>query len=280
MGVEVRAARAGEDEAIASVLRAAGLGANVGRLLEFPRTSPTGEVFAAERRGQIVGAAAVAGFGATGWIGALGVVASARRRGAGRALTEGAVDWLQERGARTVLLYATEAGRPIYQRVGFVAEGAAHAWRDVAPPPLADPPLGIRALGREDADSVRALDAAATGEDRSAVLSTLFGGRDTGAGIVLERDGELAGSALRSPWGLGPSVVAADSDAGLALLAALRRTPGGPLTVSLPAGNRPAMRALRAWGMRPINQATRMRLGPAPRYEPGRVFGMFNLFWG
>src|SRR4051794_41547038 len=123
MGVEVRAARAGEDEAVASVLRAAGLGANVGRLLEFPRSSPTGEIFAAVHRGHIVGAAAVAGFGATGWIGALGVVASARRRGLGSALTEAAVEWLRACGARTVMLYATEAGRPVYLRVGFVAEG-------------------------------------------------------------------------------------------------------------------------------------------------------------
>ena len=280
MGVEVRPARAGEDEAIASVLRAAGLGANVGRLLEYPRTSPTGEVLAAERRGQIVGAAAVAGFGATGWIGALGVVASARRHGIGRALTEAATDWLREHGAETVLLYATEAGRPVYQRVGFVAEGAAHAWRDVAPPPLADPPVGIRALGRSDADGVRALDAAATGEDRSAVLSLLLGGGGNGAGMVLERNGALAGSALRSPWGLGPSVVATDADAGLTLLSALRRRPGSPLTVSVPDANAEATRALRAWGMRPINAATRMRLGPPPAYDPARVFGMFNLFWG
>src|SRR5256885_14441950 len=122
MGVEVRPARAGEDEAIASVLRAAGLGANVGRLLEFPHRSPTGEVFAAVRRGQVVGAAAVAGFGSTGWIGALGVVSAARRRGAGTALTEAASAWLRERGAHTVLLYATEAGRPVYERVGFKAE--------------------------------------------------------------------------------------------------------------------------------------------------------------
>src|SRR3954463_7861973 len=128
MGVEVRPARAGEDEAIASGLRAAGLGANGGRLLECPHRSPSGEVFAAVRRGHIVGAAAVAGFGATGWIGALGVVASARRRGLGMALTETATEWLRARGASTVMLYATEAGRPVYLRVGFVAEGEAHAW--------------------------------------------------------------------------------------------------------------------------------------------------------
>ena len=112
------------------------------------------------------------------------------------------------------------------------------------------------------------------------MLSTLLGAGGNGAGMVLERDGALAGSALRSPWGLGPSVVAADADAGLALLSALRRRPGSPLTVSLPDANAEATRALRAWGMRPINHATRMRLGPAPAYDPARVFGMFNLFWG
>jgi hypothetical protein len=74
--------------------------------------------------------------------------------------------------------------------------------------------------------------------------------------------------------------VAVDADAGLALLSALRRSRAGPLTVSLPDANGEALRALRAWGLRPINQATRMRLGPAPAYAPGRVFGMFNLFWG
>jgi len=119
----------------------------------------------------------------------------------------------------------------------------------------------------------------ATGEDRGPVFDAL-GDLDAAAGLALERDGRLAGSALRSPWGLGPSVVAEDAEAGLALLSALRRSRGGPLTVSLPDANAAAMGALRAWGLRPINQATRMRLGPAPAYAPDRVFGMFNLFWG
>src|SRR5206468_7773286 len=128
---------------------------------------------------------------------------------------------------------------------------------------------------RADADGVRALDAAATGEDRSAVLSLLLGAGGNGAGMVIEREGAITGSALRSPWGLGPSVVAADTEAGLALLSALRRRPGSPLTVSLPDANAHATKALLDWGLRPINHATRMRLGPGPAYDPLRVFGMF-----
>ena len=278
MTAAVRPARADELGAVAAALRAAGLGANVGRLLEFPHASPSGEVLAAFDNGGVIGGAAVAGFGATGWIGALGVVGSGRRRGTGTALTEAAVACLREHGARTVLLYATDAGRPVYQRLGFSAEGEARAWRDVAPPAGGPAPAGVRPLSPADDAAVRELDAAATGEDRGSVFDAL-GPLDGDAGIAIDRDGRVAGSALRSPWGLGPSVVAEDADAGLALLSALRRM-GGPLTVSLPDGNTEAQRALRAWGLRPINQATRMRLGPPPAYAADRVFGMFNLFWG
>jgi GNAT superfamily N-acetyltransferase len=280
MRIEVRPAFNDEIGAVAAALRNSGLGANVGRLLEFPRTSPAGEILVAYLNRRLVGGAAVAQFGTTGWIGALGVVAEARRRGVGRALTEAAVASLRQRGAGTALLYATEAGRPIYEQVGFVTEGDAHAWRDVAPPPPSAPPPGVREVGPGDHDAVRALDAAATGEDRAPVLEALLNGNGRSEGLVLERDGGVAGSALRSPWGLGPSVVADDAEAGLALLSALRRRPGGPLTVSVPDANRPAVDALRAWGLRPINHAARMRLGPPAAYEPERLFGLYNLFWG
>jgi len=279
MRAEIRPATDRELPVVAAALRGAGLGANVGRLLEFPRASPGGEVLAALADREVVGGAAVAGFGSTGWVGALGVVGGARRRGIGTALTEACVSWLQARGADTVLLYATAAGRPIYQRVGFVVEGEAHAWRDVAPPRGGPPPVGVRPLVPTDGAAVRALDAAATGEDRGSVFDAL-GPLANGEGYAIERDERVTGSALRSPWGLGPSVVAEDAEAGLALLSALRRERGGPLTVSLPDANIEAMRAMRAWGLRPINQATRMRLGPSPAYDPTRVFGMFNLFWG
>lgn len=279
MLAEVRPARADELGSLAGVLRTAGLGTSVGRLLEFPRASPGGEVLVAESAGRIVGGAAVAGFGASGWIGALGVLPAHRGRGTGTALTDASVAWLRDRGVETVLLYATEAGLPVYQDVGFVAEGAAHAWRDVAAPPRSDRPPGVRPLRGSDREAVLALDAAATGEDRGSVLGSLDLD-ERGAGLVVERDGRVTGSAVRSSWGLGPSIVAADADAGLALLSALRREAVPALTISLPDANETALRALHAWGLRPINHATRMRLGPPPRYVPERLFGLYNLFWG
>jgi predicted N-acetyltransferase YhbS len=277
MSIEVRPVRAEEIDPTVAVLRGAGLGANVARLLQVPLRHDCGEVLVAEAGGQIVGGAAVAWFGATGWIGALGVAAGARRRGAGTALTEGCVRHLRERGAQTVLLYATTAGRPVYERVGFVSDGVAQAWRDLAPPRGRGRGDGVRAIEPADLPTVLALDAAATGEDRRAVFAAMNG---TLTGLVVERAGAVCGSAVRSPWGLGPSIVAADREAGIALLSVLRRVPGSPLTVSVPDANPAAGRALRAWGFQTINSATRMRLGPRPAYDPARVFGLFNLFWG
>jgi hypothetical protein len=223
---------------------------------------------------RITGAACCASFGETGWIGALGVVPRSRGRGVGGALTEAAVAWLQERGAKTVLLYATDAGRPVYERVGFVAEGRARAWR--GSPTLRSRPNGLRALRADDREAVRAVDAGATGEHRDAVLDAITPLR----GLASERSGEVTGYLLSSPWGAGPAVLARDEESGLELLAAARGATQGQPILTLPDANHAGVAALQSWGFSAVNHAERMRLGPAPPWHPERIFGMFNLFWG
>ena len=43
-----------------------------------------------------------------------------RRRGIGRRIMETILGWLKEQGVRHVSLHATEAGRPLYEELGFV----------------------------------------------------------------------------------------------------------------------------------------------------------------
>src|SRR4051795_5528118 len=87
------------------VLRRAGFGTQVARLLEYPRASPDGTILVAEGgNAAVIGVACCASFGSTGWIGALGVAPEARRRGLGAALTVAAANWLQQRGGATGLL--------------------------------------------------------------------------------------------------------------------------------------------------------------------------------
>jgi GNAT superfamily N-acetyltransferase len=268
--VQVRPARPGEP--ISRTLDEAGFGPHVARLLGYPRESSRGEILVAASGRRLVGGACTASFGTTGWIGALGVLPRARRRGVGELLTRASVEWLEDRGARTTLLYATELGRPVYERVGFVAEATARAWRGTPPAPL---PADVRRLRPSDRSAMLALDRAATGEDRSAVLDEL----PALLGMALERDGGLAGFTLQTPWGAGPAVLAGDEEAGATLLRALLAEPQ-PVTVTVPDDNAAATRLLREWGFQPVNTALRMRHGPPVAHDPSRMFGLFNLFWG
>jgi len=223
---------------------------------------------------RIVGGACCASFGSTGWIGALGVVPRARGRGLGSALTEACVEWLRGRGAETVLLHATDVGRPVYERVGFVAEGRSRAWR--GGPVVQRPGDGLRPLRATDRAAIAALDAAVTGERRSSILDAI----SPLTGLAAERDGRLRGYLLSSPWGAGPAVLADDEGAGVALLAAARGATQGPTILTLPDANAAGVAALQGWGFRAVNHAERMRLGPEVPWDPHGLFGMYNLFWG
>jgi GNAT superfamily N-acetyltransferase len=268
--VHVRPAMPGEP--VARTLDEAGFGPHVARLLNYPRDTPHGEVLVASAGRRLVGGACTASFGATGWIGALGVLPRARRRGIGEQLTRTCIAWLESRGARTTLLYATDMGRPVYERVGFVSEARARAWRGVPPGP---PPESVRRLRPSDREAILALDARATKEDRRPVLDML----PALLGFGVEREGELAGFALQTPWGAGPAVVADDVATGESLLRALVLEPQ-PVTITVPDDNPAGARLLQSWGFQPVNSALRMRYGPPVGHDPSRMFGLFNLFWG
>jgi ribosomal protein S18 acetylase RimI-like enzyme len=274
MVAAVRDARDDEAGVIADLLSRAAFGPTVSRLVAFPRTSPHGDVLVVDNgEGGATGAVCCVSFGATGWIGALGVAPEARRHGLGRALTKAAIARLRERGATTVLLFATDMGRPLYERLGFVIEGAATAWRGNAG--TATSALQVRRLCEDDREAVAALDRAATGEDRSNLLTALH----PLSGVAAEREGVLAGWAAKAPYGAGVAICAGEDEAGIVLMATAAGGPA-PATLVVPDANAAATASLRRWGFRAANAGERMRLGPPVAWHPERQFGLFNLFWG
>ncbi|MEU6715266.1 GNAT family N-acetyltransferase [Nonomuraea sp. NPDC046802] len=91
------------------------------------------------------------------------------RQGIGRRLMEHVLD---QAGERTVSLYATDNGRPLYERLGFRVVGAAAKHTGV----FAGEPSGrTRPATEADLDGILALDAELFGTDRSAVLRRMFG---------------------------------------------------------------------------------------------------------
>ena len=149
------------------------------------------------------------------------VIVSRSHRGAGigRIAMESVLDRI---GDGAVMLNATEDGLPLYRKLGFngVSEILQHQGAAFRAPlvPL-QPGERIRPMGINDAATVDALVAAATGLDRPAMMKVL---REEAHGIVLTREDRVTGVALFRRFGRGYAVgpvVAPDLNGARALIA-------------------------------------------------------------
>jgi GNAT superfamily N-acetyltransferase len=130
--------------------------------------------------------------------------------GIGRRLME---RLLTDAAPRLVMLLATLAGRPLYERLGFVEVGAVSKHQgEYSGGRHSDP--RIRVATSDDQPAVLCLDAAAFGVPRSAVLEHLMA---VGRAFVLVENGGAVGYAIERSFGhgsvVGPVVAAAESDA-------------------------------------------------------------------
>ena len=105
-------------------------------------------------------------------------------------------------GCVSLALLASPFGEPIYERLGFPGRGRLPAHRRlgsrVRPATEADP-VELRSFRPDDLPVILAIDAGATGEDRSHVIRA---SADPTSGVVaLGPDGRVVGYELRTPWG-------------------------------------------------------------------------------
>ncbi len=163
-----------------------------------------GKGVVAECDSRVVGTAFGWKYGAdTSSLGMVVVSAAHQGKGIGRRLTETVLDDL---GERATLLHATVAGRPLYEKLGFVPIGTLdqHQGHAQQPPLVSLPPRErLRPLGVNDVPRLIELASRATGLDRTAVLPALLECAD---GIGLDRDGELIGFALFRRFGRGRAI--------------------------------------------------------------------------
>jgi GNAT superfamily N-acetyltransferase len=216
-------------------------------------------------------------------VGMMLVAARHGRRGLGRALME---HLLAEAGDATVTLFATDLGKPLYDKLGFrtTRRNAVFAGRFRAAGATAAA-SGVSAADNSkmrtrpateatDMAAIVDVDKAAFGADRSHLLTRLptFAAQLR----VLETDGFVAGFA--AAWGneattvIGP-VVAPDGAAARLLITDLATGVRGPVRLDLD----PDRTELPGWaaksGLEPVSQTTVMAYGAKdPPGDPGRLF--------
>jgi GNAT superfamily N-acetyltransferase len=172
-----------------------------------------------------------------------------RGRGLGRAVMSATLSWLREGDARSVLLDATSAGQPLYQKLGFGARErswiayASRASLDLATLQARACAIHVQLRAVDDLPVIATLDQAAFGGDRLELLRLVASASNCWlytAGEAGEPDGYLLVRALEPPRmgvRLGPWV-AKTAEIGAALLAAALR-PDAPWQIGIAGHNEP-----------------------------------------
>ena len=169
-----------------------------------------GEGIVAERAGRVLGTVMAWRYGEDfATVGMVIVSSDAQGQGVGRQLMEAMLDRL---AGRTVVLNATAAGLPLYEKLGFVETGVIHQHQAIAPAVAAAEGIAggrVRTMDWSD-DGVGDLYSRASGMDRTALFQTLAANAHT---MVLTHDDRMVGFAqvrrFGRGWLVGP-VVAPD----------------------------------------------------------------------
>ena len=238
--------------------------------IEHPACHP----LVADDGARVLGTGIATAYGAVGWVGTIFVDPESRGKGLGRTLTRAVIADLEARGCRSLLLIATDRGRPLYEREGFTVQ-TAHR-RLVAPGPAdVAEDARVRPFGPDMLPAILALDREANGGDRADVLRGLVSPAETR--VAVGPGGAVRGFLLRGPWG-GAALVAPDADDAVRLLDWRRRRagPDGRVATGLPGMNESGVERLVAEGWVEEPGGTRMIRGEPLDWRPGWIWGQLS----
>ena len=197
----------------------------------------------ADEAGRLVATAAALPYeGDVGWISMVLVTPPFRHRGVATRLLDRSIEALEAAGLAAAL-DATPAGAAVYAKRGFVAGFRFDRWErtnsgmtTVRSRERGDAHQACRVVaGAADIATCLALDAAATGLGRAALLGALLGRPDTRAWLAPDGDGFVLARAGQRAVQIGPLVAASDADA-MRLLAAALVGSDGHVFIDVPEG--------------------------------------------
>jgi predicted N-acetyltransferase YhbS len=226
--------------------------------------------FVAIENSEVVGTVTTTTYGQTlAWIGMMLVHSEHQRRGIGTQLMRQALEYLRDRGVACVKLDATPAGRPVYERLGFVSESTLTRCQRPSSARMQSPAsvaaaTGARELTDADWEKVDAIDHAVFGASRACLLRSLA--HDSRAVLVLAAQGRVVGWGMVRPGAnadyLGPLVCSSEEVSLSLVTALLGKARSHSVIWDIPDENEAAKATAQRFGFAPLRPLTRMRMGP------------------
>jgi predicted N-acetyltransferase YhbS len=235
--------------------------------------------------GALVGLGGVTCYGPFAWLGLMAVDPAMQRRGIGQALVEALIVRARELGSPAVLLDASDAGAPVYARVGFVVDDYVRVYaRETQTSPMEgnqEAARRVAPLTRDDLPALVEFDARYFGGSREALLAASLHLYTDRAFATRDVSGALTGYLVAQEHRLGPWV-AATSGAAEALLAhALTLPYFEAASVLVPTLNRAATDLLERSGFSYARELRHMRYGGEPGLQRReRLYGQASFAIG
>ena len=209
------------------------------------------------------------------------IIVSGKHRGLGLGRQVMAEILAQAGEARCLWLYATEAGLPLYRKLGFVEEGATlsfrGSWAGSGLPAGAAP----RAVDERDRAGIEALDLEIFGAPRAGLLDRLR--QNQGRACVTGPLGSPTGFAMIRGVGrgcqIGP-VIASDDAEAFGLIGFLGQQAGQPLRIDVPESAEALCRDLQTAGLAPLPREPLMTRGGTLPGDRTRLFAVASSAYG
>jgi GNAT superfamily N-acetyltransferase len=232
-------------------------------------------VFIAEEDGRPCGSGSTTVYGnRTAWIGMILVHPAFRNRGIGTAIMNKCIEHLQSKAVESIKLDATDLGRPVYLKLGFLDERPIHRYAGKRPRGVAAH-RETRAIAADDWPAIGNVDRMAFDADRLDLLRILSG---EAPAAVISDSGRVRGYGFaRRGYNasfVGPAV-ATDADAARAIVETLLAgLPDGEVFWDVLPDNTAGKELAESLGLTVARRLVRMYLGS--HVHPGDV----NLVYG
>ncbi|MCL6449794.1 MAG: GNAT family N-acetyltransferase [Acetobacteraceae bacterium] len=270
--VRVRLLEARDIARLAALMQSEGWATTALDLGRYLDLSPEG-CFVLEGEGGPVGLITTVSYGEVAWLGNLILEPPLRGRGLGHRLLTHALEWLEAQGIRSVYLESVPEAQGLYLRAGFSPYHRVVKFEGKAPgggEPLPSPGQ----VGPAEQERVLEMDRAGWKVDRGRVLALML----RAASLFFEPGAFLMASRVGADrWRLGPWGSAQPGEA--AAVSVLERclgalAPGAEVVAEAPGLNGPALKALRAVGLRPVRENIIMRRGPGAGEDLSLVWAL------
>lgn len=237
--------------------------------------------FGAYQNGILVGMVGATIYSTYAYVGLMVVHPDYQHQGVGGALMRHLLAWLEQQKVSQVILDASNAGQPLYEKLGFVAfDEVTILQRQGGFNPSAMPP-NVHAISEGDLNRLVEGDTQAFGADRSRVLEGLLRAYAGRAFMVQDNHRRPGGYLFAQSSRIGPWVMQRPEHAQALLCAALSLPFQGDISVVVPEPNHAAIELLQDYEFKKVRVNRHMGRGSRATPEQNqKIFAKASLAIG